>query len=231
MAREFAARGRHLALCARRIDRLEELRDELTRRYPGVTVAVRQLDVLDHDQVFTVFRAFRDELGGLDRVIVNAGIGNGQPIGTGRFDANRRTAMTNFVAALAQCEAAMEIFREQRDGHLVAISSVAGLRGLPGNSAVYSASKAALATLAESIRADLHGTRIKVTTIHPGFIRTPINEDMPRTPFAVDAETGCRALVRAIEREPATAYVPSWPWTPVAFLLRRLPLPLLARVR
>src|SRR5690349_19534640 len=111
MAREFAKRGRNLALCARRTDRLEELKAELLRTTPGITVAVRALDVNDYDQVFEVFRAFRNDLGSLDRVIVNAGLGKGQPLGTGFFYANRKTAETNFVAALAQCEAAVEIFR------------------------------------------------------------------------------------------------------------------------
>lgn len=70
----------------------------------------------------------RDELGGLDRVIVNAGVGKGRPIGPGRFAVNLQTASTNFTAALAQCEAAVEIFHQQRAGHLVVISWVpAGL--------------------------------------------------------------------------------------------------------
>lgn len=77
MAREFAARGRNLALAARRVERLEELRDELLAAYPGITVSVRALDVNKHDDVFTVFREFDEELGGLDRVIVNAGLGKG----------------------------------------------------------------------------------------------------------------------------------------------------------
>ena len=142
MARLFAAGGHDLALCARRTDRLAELRAELVAAHPQVRVAVRPLDVTDHEGVFVTFRAFREELGSLDRVIVNAGLGKGQPIGTGRFDANRQTAETNFVAALAQCEAAMEIFREQRAGHLVVVSSVSAVRGMPGNVTTYAATSA-----------------------------------------------------------------------------------------
>src|SRR6202012_336223 len=74
MAREFAARGRNLALCARRIEQLEQLRTELLRAHPGIRVAVAQLDVNNHEQVFTTFRAVSQELCGLDRVIVNAGV-------------------------------------------------------------------------------------------------------------------------------------------------------------
>ncbi len=67
---------------------------------------MRALDVDDHDAVFAVFDDLATALDGIDRIVVNAGIGKGAQIGTGRLDANRETAMTNFVSALAQCEAA-----------------------------------------------------------------------------------------------------------------------------
>ena len=136
MAREFAARGRDLALCARRTERLESLKAELLAAHPGIRISLRELDVNQYDDVFTVFRAFAEEFGGLDRVIVNAGIGKGKPVGTGYFWANRQTAETNFVAALAQCEAAVEIFRAQGHGHLVMISSMSAMRGMPGNKVI-----------------------------------------------------------------------------------------------
>lgn len=227
MAREFASRGYDLALSARRLEQLEQFRDELQAQHSSCRIAIRQLDVNDHAQVFAVFAAFAAELGGLDRVVVNAGVGKGQRIGSGGFADNLATLQTNLVAALAQCEAAVEIFRRQNRGHLVAISSVAGLRGFSGSMTAYSTSKAGLATLAEGIRADLRGTPIKVTTIYPGYIRTPLNAGAKRLPFAVDAAAGVRALVAAIEREPNSAFVPAWPWTLVGFLLRRLPLRLL----
>jgi NADP-dependent 3-hydroxy acid dehydrogenase YdfG len=78
-----------------------------------------------------VFREFVEELGTIDRIVVNAGLGKGAALGTGRYDANKATAMTNFVAALAQTEAAMEIFRDQNAGHLVMISSMSAVRGMP----------------------------------------------------------------------------------------------------
>jgi short-subunit dehydrogenase len=229
MAREFAKLGRDLALCARRVERLEALRDELVEKH-GVRVAIRAIDVTDYDQVFEGFRAFHAELGWIDRIIVNAGLGKGQPLGTGFFHANRKTAETNFVAALAQCEAALEIFRKQNAGHLVTISSMSAMRGMPRNLTTYSATKAGLATLSEGMRADLLDTPIKVSTIYPGYIRSEINEKVKRTPFMVDTETGCRALVKAIEKEKAEAYVPPWPWGPIGLLMRRLPLRVVAKM-
>jgi len=228
MAHEFAARGRNLALCARRIEQLEQIRTELLRANPGIKVAVAQLDVNNYEQVFTVIHGLAQELGDLDRVIVNAGVGQGKPIGTGHFDTNLAIANTNFVAALAQCEAAMEIFRARGQGHLVVISSIAGLRGLPGFQA-YSATKAGVAILAEAIRAETLATPISVTTIYPGFIESNIGGSDEKKPFSVSTEKGVHAMVRAIDREPAQAKVPAWPWVPVGFGLRRLPLRLTAK--
>ena len=230
MAREFAKKGRDLALCARRTERLEELKQELLTLNPAIRVSIRPLDVNDYDQVFTVFREFAEEFGGLDRIIVNAGIGKGKPVGTGYFWANRQTAETNFVAALAQCEAAVEIFRQQGHGHLVMISSMSAMRGMPGNITTYAATKAGVAALTEGIRADLMRTKIKVTTLYPGYIRSEINEKVKKTPFMVDTATGCRALVAAIEKEKVEACVPAWPWNVMGFAMRNLPLKLVARM-
>jgi short-subunit dehydrogenase len=230
MARQFAALGRNLALCARRTERLETLKKELESKHTGIKVSIKALDVNQYDDVFTVFREFAQEFGTLDRIIVNAGIGKGQPVGTGYFWANRKTAETNFVAALAQCEAAVEIFRKQNHGHLVMVSSISAMRGMRGNVTTYAATKAGVAALTEGIRIDLMRTPIKVTTLYPGYIRSEINEKVKNTPFIVDTETGCRAMVKAIEKEVDEACVPPWPWTAMGFLMRNLPLKLVARM-
>ncbi|NUR07012.1 MAG: SDR family oxidoreductase [Nocardioidaceae bacterium] len=230
MARQLAGRGHHLALCARRADRLEELRDEIVRVRPDTRVQVRTLDVNDHDQVFEVFRGFADDFGTLDRVVVNAGLGKGAPIGTGRFEANRDTAMTNFVGALAQTEAALEVFRRQNAGHLVMISSMSAMRGMPRTVTTYAATKAGVAHLAEGVRADVLGTPIKVSVIYPGYIRSEMNERVANAPFMVGTEEGVAAMVDAIEKEKASAHVPPWPWVPVGLALRHLPLPLARRL-
>ncbi|GAA1564552.1 SDR family oxidoreductase [Kribbella sancticallisti] len=230
MARQFAAKGHNLALTARREDRLKALQDELAAAHPSVTVVIRRLDVNDHAEVFEVFRSLDAELGGLDRIIVNAGIGKGAPLGTGRFDANLQTAQTNFVAVLAQAEAAMELFRAKNAGHLVLVSSVAGVRGLPKAVTTYAATKAAVATLAEGLQVELLGKPIKVSAILPGYIKSELNEHVANTPLIVDTVPGVRAMVSAIEAEKAKAHVPAWPWVPMARVLRYAPLPLLKRM-
>ncbi|NMH59394.1 SDR family oxidoreductase [Alteromonas ponticola] len=223
MAVEFAKKGRNLALCARRMERLEELKKTLLEINPAITVSIKSLDVNQHDDVFTVFREFQQEMGQLDRMIINAGMGKGASVGTGYFHANKQTAETNFVAALAQAEAAMEIFREQNVGHLVTISSISAVRGFRRAMTVYAATKAALTSMSEGIRIDVMNTPIKVSCVHPGFIRSEINEKVEKVPFIVDTETGCKALVKAIEKEKANTYVPAWPWAWMHWVLRMVP--------
>ncbi|MBS4729125.1 SDR family oxidoreductase [Mycobacterium sp. SM1] len=226
MARAFAAKGRDLALCARRADRLGELKAELTQRCPGIKVAVATLDVTDHEQVPKVFTELDTELGGVDRIIVNAGIGKGAPLGSGKLWANKATIETNLVAALVQIETALEMFHKAGSGHLVLMSSVLARRGVPGVKAAYAASKAGVSSLGESLRAEYAKGPIKVTVLEPGYIASEMTAKAVSTPFLVDTATGVRALVSAIEREPARATVPWWPWAPLARLLGVLPAPL-----
>lgn len=223
MAREFAQKGYNLAICARRLERLDTLKQELESQY-GVKVIARILDVTNYDQVFEVFHAFKADFGNIDRVIVNAGVGEGRRIGKGNFAINCATVETNFISALAQCEAAVEIFRVQESGHLVVISSMSAIRGMPKHLTAYGASKAGVAALAEGIRAELIDTPIKVTTIFPGYIRTEINEGAKKLPFEVDEKTGSRLLAAEIEKAPVKAYVPKWPWLPLGLAMKVLPL-------
>lgn len=229
MAREFAKKGYNLAICARRMERLETLKQELESQY-AIQVSAKTLDVTNYDQVFEVFRAFKDDFGSLDRVIVNAGIGDGRRIGKGNFEINKATVETNFISALAQCEAAVEIFRAQNAGHLVMISSMSAMRGMPKHLTAYGASKAGVAHLAEGIRAELIDTPIKVTTIFPGYIRTEINEGAKKLPYEVDVETGSRLLAAEIEKAPVKAYVPKWPWLPLGLAMKILPLKLVNKL-
>jgi short-subunit dehydrogenase len=231
MARQLAARGNDLALCARRTERLDSLREEILAAHPDRRVEVRALDVNDHDQVFDVFRAFALDLGTIDRIVVNAGLGKGAPLGTGMFEANRETAMTNFVAALAQSEAAMEIFRAQGSGHFVMISSMSAMRGMPKALTTYAATKAGVAHLAEGLRMELHGKPIKVTVIYPGYIASEMNEGVAaEQPLMVSTEKGVRAIVAAIEKEKASACVPPVPWAPMSVVMKHAPLPILKRL-
>lgn len=232
MSRELARRGHDLVLFARRVDRLDQIAAEITRD-ASVSVDARSLDVNDHAAVFDEFRAVAQRHGHIDRVVVNAGIGKGGRVGSGRFSANRDTLLTNVVSALAQIEAAMELFYSQGSGHLVVMSSVTSVRGLPGPMNAYAAGKATLTHLADGIRLDVAGKRlpIKVTTLRPGYIESEMQDRTGRKhPLLVEADTGARALVDAIERGRAEECVPRWPWSAYGALIKRAPRHLLTRL-
>jgi len=164
----------------------------------------------------------------LDIVIANAGIGSGGHAGTGNFDADRQVIETNVIAAMATIDAAVGLFKAQGRGQIVAISSVAAFRGLP-KSASYSASKAAIATYAEGIRCDLHGTQIRMTTLFPGFIDTPINQSLKSRPFVIPVDKGARLIADLIERRVNTSTVPVFPWNVISWLMRLAPVGILAK--
>ncbi|WP_431955463.1 SDR family oxidoreductase [Nocardia lijiangensis] len=230
MARQFAALGYDLGLAARRLDRLEDVRAEIHARYPHRVVELAELDVTDGDAVHAVIADFDRRLGGIDRLVANAGSGSGAALGTGGWAANNRTAQTNFVGVLAQCDAAMEIFRRRERGHLVLISSMSALRGMRRAMTTYAASKAGVAAIAEGIRAEAP-TGIDVSVVYPGYIASEMNAHVrERTPFLVDTSTGVRAMVAAIEKRRTKAYVPAWPWVPIGAALKILPLSMVRKL-
>lgn len=226
MARQFADLGYDLGLAARRTERLDALKAEIVAKHPDTRVELKALDVNDDDAVFRVFKEVAADFGTLDRVIINAGLGKGAPLGTGRYDANKQTAMTNFVAALAQTEAAMEIFRAQGSGHLVMISSVSAMRGMRKTITAYAATKAGVSALAEGLlNENVKAKGIDVSIIYPGYIRSEMNEKVAqRTKFMVDTQTGVRSMVKAIEQRKEKALVPAWPWVPFGFVLKHAPM-------
>ncbi|WP_304106960.1 SDR family oxidoreductase [Mycolicibacterium bacteremicum] len=223
MARAFAAKGRDLALCARRVERLEELRAEILDKHPYAKIAIAALDVDDHEAIPRVFNELSDELGGIDRVIVNAGIGKGYQIGAGKPWHNSATLNTNLVSGLVQIEYALQLFQKAGNGHLVLISSVLGNTGVPGTKAAYAASKAGMTSLGESLRAEYDKGPIRVTVIEPGYIESEMTAQAANTLLMVDNETGVAAMVAAIEKEKGRAVVPSWPWAPLTQIMRLLP--------
>lgn len=228
MARHLAKRGHRLALCARRRDRLEALAADLGT-LPGGAPIVEELDVTDYGSVATVMDRVARRLGRIDVVVANAGIAVNTPIGTGRFDDVRRTIETNLLGAIATIEAAVELFRKQGGGHVVGISSVSALRGMKGQGA-YSASKAGLSRYLEALRAEVTRENIRVTDLAPGYIDTDLNRSIPNRPFLVTAERGTEIMADMIEKEVGFRYVPVWPWTAVAQVLKILPTKVIARM-
>jgi NAD(P)-dependent dehydrogenase (short-subunit alcohol dehydrogenase family) len=218
LALELAGRGHDLFLTARRLEELEPL--------PG---RARRLDVTDSADVTAALEEAVAAFGRVDAVVANAGIGNSPKVGTGGFERDRAIVETNLIGAIATVDAAVAQFRRQGGGHVVGISSVAGVRGLP-TSASYSASKAGLTAYLEGVRAETSREPITVTTIAPGFVDTPLNRGLRSRPFVIDAEPAARTIADRIEGGGGGfSIVPRWPWAAVVPLLRVLPTRLLAR--
>ncbi len=228
LALELARRGYDLFITARRLDALEDLRAEIAKADPSRRVEVRELDVTDDADVAAAVSEAAERFGRCDIVVANAGIGNSGRVGEGSVERARLIVETNLIGAIATIDAAVALFRRQGGGQIVGVSSVAGVRGLPGSSS-YSASKAGVSVYLESVRAETYREPITVTTIAPGYIDTPINEDMKSRPFLIDVETGGRAMADLIERGVAYATVPRFPWAVIAPLMRVIPLSLLVR--
>ncbi len=228
LAFEFAGRGDNLVLAARRIDAVEKIRGEILARHPQRRVEARALDVTRYEDVYKAIDEIAAQLGRIDLIVANAGIGSAGMVGAGHFAQDRAVIETNVIGAMATIDAAVALFRQQNSGQIVVISSVAAMRGLPGSGS-YSASKAAIATYAASARVELHGTPIKVTTLYPGYIDTPINQDMQSRPFLIDVEKGARIMADLIERGVQESTVPVFPWNVVSRVLKLMPTSALAR--
>lgn len=230
MARQFADLGHDLALAARRTEKLEALKAGILTAHPGRRVELYALDVTDDAAVDAVFAQAAGDFGRLDRVIVNAGLGKGAPYGKGSHYANRETLETNVLGAAAQTEAAMAVFREQKAGHLVLVSSISALRGMPKSMTTYAASKAFVAHLGEGLRNEMLGKPdldIDISVLYPGYIRSEMNEKVEqKTKFMTDTVTGVRSMVSAIEARKPKAYVPAKPWVAIGTAMKVLPLPL-----
>lgn len=227
LARELASKGYDLALAARREDSLHLLAAELQARF-GRKAIVLPLDVTDYAACQDAVGLAANALGGLDGLIANAGIALTGKVGGGHFERARLTLETNLIGAIACLDAAAALFRQQGHGHLVAVASVAGKRGLP-YAAAYSASKAGLISYMQATRAELQGKGIDTTLLLPGFIDTPLNSDMPKRPFLIDVERGAMLIARHIDKRHSSAYVPGWPWAILGRLLPLLPTSMIAK--
>ena len=226
LAMEFARRGYDLALAARRVERLEALADRLRSAGAGRVLCL-PLDVTDFPSIEVALGRAAAEFGRLDVVVANAGVGYSLPVGKGRIDEVRRTLDTDLTGAIATIEHALPILRAQGGGQVVAITSIAGSRGMPFLGA-YSAAKAGLHRYVQALRAEVHREPIDVTELAPGYIDTDMNRGVPNRPFVIPVERGAAIMARMIERKVGFRYVPVWPWTLVAPVLKVLPARLLA---
>lgn len=213
----YAQRGAQLGLLGRRHSALQALADQL----PG-SHSVYVADVRDRAALHRAARQFLQG-GPVDIVIACAGISAGTLTEElDDFHVFKAIIDTNVNATVATFEPFVQAMRERGQGTLVGIGSVAGVRGLPGAGA-YSASKAAVRVYCESLRVELRGTGVKVVTVAPGFIKTPMTAANPyRMPFLMPADRFARQAARAIDKGVSYIVIP-WQMGWVARFLAWVP--------
>lgn len=223
LARQYAQEGAMLGLVARRGEALEQLRQSLPHAERHRLYA---LDVTDHAALANAATDFLSAAGGVDIVIANAGISRGTLTEYAEdLPVFERILATNVTATVATFTPFISAMKTQPNRHacrLVGIASVAGIRGLPGAEA-YSASKSAVISYCESLRIELRKSGIKVVTIVPGYIDTPMTQvNSYRMPFLMPVERFAAHAARAIAAGVSYRVIP-WQMGVVAKLLRLLP--------
>lgn len=208
LAIALAKRGAVVGLAARRKEKLEDLSDRC--KVANGWARVFPLDVTDEIAVAQAADDLRNEFGHIDILIANAGIGgNDDESRNYEPHAVKKVIDTNLLGAVNAVHAVVPKMIERGSGHIVAVSSLAGFRGLP-KSAAYSASKAGMTAFFESVRLDVARKGISVTIIQPGFIKTPLTSGREnKMPFIMELEDAIPLFIAAIEKKKKFA---AFPW-------------------
>lgn len=228
LALAYARQGWRLALVARRVEPMEQsLLDN------GIAPACYKLygvDVSCARSMADMAAACLEHQGLPDVVIANAGISIGVDLSEpGDLAVMERVFNTNVMGVAATFGPFIAGMRARGSGHLVGMASVAGIRGLPGHGA-YCASKSAVISLCESLRGELRASGVKVQTICPGYIATPLTQNNRYSmPFLMQPEAFAQRALRAIAAGDSYRVIP-WQMGLVAKLLRGLPNALFDRV-
>jgi short-subunit dehydrogenase len=226
LAHEYAKRYKNdntiIGIAARRSEYLQNLQKSLKEKF-NVECVTYTLDVRDHQQLSAAAADFIQQHGSPDVVIANAGVSSGTLTEQQQDIAAFQAVMDiNVLGLVHTFQPFITAMRDAGKGHLVGIASVAGVRGLPGAGA-YSASKAAAIAYLESLRVEMSHHNIAVTTIAPGYIRTPMTDiNTYSMPFLMDADIAANKFVSAIENKRRFVVIP-WQMGWVARLMRLIP--------
>jgi short-subunit dehydrogenase len=227
LALHYAQRGVTLGLLGRRQELLTTTATECTAR--GATVVPAALDVQDEAAMRTYAEQFILQAQGIDLVIANAGVGEHDNLGSGNAAYHTRIFAVNVIGLLNTLLPFIPQMIRQRQGHLVAIASVAGYRALPG-STTYAATKIAVRALMEGYGWELRRHGIVTSTINPGFVVSEMtSRNQFRMPFLVPTDVAAGKIARAIERR-RRSYTFPWPMAIAARLLPFIPSAVLGRV-
>jgi short-subunit dehydrogenase len=207
LARELARQGAKVGLVARRRDLLEKLQGEI--KAAGGQAAIACADVAQRGPTVEAVRALAAELGPVDLLVANAGVGAPtalEPLNTPDVE---KMFQVNVFGVVYAIEAVLPEMLARRRGHLAAVSSLAAYKGLPGESG-YCSSKAAVNSFMEGLRIQLRGRGVHVTTICPGFVKTPMTaKNTFHMPWVLEADEAARRMARALARKKK---VYNFPW-------------------
>ena len=218
LARHYLERGAAVAAFARRGELLQILAAEFPEK-----VFCYTLDVRDAPAIQRAAGDFMARVGVPDIVIANAGVSRGTLTECAEDEEVFQNVMDiNVLGMVKTFQPFLTAMREAKRGTLVGVASVAGFRGLPGSGA-YSASKAAAISYMESLRVEMYGSGVKVVTMCPGYIKTPMTDiNTYPMPFILDADVAAKRMARVIARGTSFAVVP-WQMGLVGWMLKRLP--------
>lgn len=207
LARRYAVPGATIGLCARRAELLDALARDIEAK--GAKAIVYTADVADTAAMQQAAEQFIAACGKVDLVIANAGIGIPHRTLQGESEPIAKLMRVNVIGVTNTVVPFVPAMVRQGSGVLVAVSSMAGHRGLPGRAA-YSASKAAARVFMDALRLDLHGTGVHAMTLCPGFVRTPLTAVLDnKLPFLIDCEEAVDIMTAAIAARKKTF---SFPW-------------------
>jgi len=227
VARRLARPGSHLHLVARDAAKLETVRADLAARGATVTTALADLDDISrHDALVT--QAW-SAAGALDGALIAQGTLPDQAACERDFALTERQWLTNFIAPASLAARLADRFEAEGAGTLAAISSVAGDRGRRSNY-VYGTAKGALSTFLAGLRLRLRGKGVRVVTVKPGFVDTPMTASFRKGALWASPDTVAAGIVAAMERGAGEVYLP-WFWWPIMFVLRHLPEAIFARLK
>lgn len=220
LALAFAQRGYRLALAARRVGEIDAW---INAHQLQATARSYAADVSDLASIAGCAQQVIDAQGQPDIVIANAGISVGIDTAIeGDLEVLRRIYLTNNLGLVATFQPFLGDMRRRGAGTLVGIASVAGIRGLPGHGG-YCSSKAAVISYCESLRTECHGSGVRVVTLLPGYVDTPLTRrNRYGMPFLMQAEDFARRACDAIEAGASYRVIP-WQMGWVARLMRLLP--------
>lgn len=206
LAIQLAKNGHTVGLIGRRTERLEELAEEI-----GERAFYRSLDVTDFDTANVVYQGLADEMGGLDIMILNAGVGRDSLLP--KWDSDKQTIDVNVTAFVHGAHFAFKYFRAQKKGHIVGMSSIASHLA-SGRAAAYTASKHFISNYMTGLRQKANKLEfdLAVSDIRPGYVDSEMTENNPNMFWVASTEKAVSQMVSAIEKKKKRAYITKRWW-------------------